>query len=150
MGNALESVISAFDLAASVKSRYVRNLICVWNQEDTLVRRSRRSWLTLLCSLWLILSGGASALACLSQPDTHMGAHPLLCIDPSNPVVQADSSPMLLADGRKLRSPSKILTAVVHPAAPGICIASILHVPAYELSWLQGSTPASFEPVLRL
>ncbi len=154
MGNALGSAISAFDLATSVTGRDVRHLICGCNQEGTPVRRPRRSWLTLLCSLWLILSGGVAVLACLSHPATHIGAHPLLCIDPSNPVALADSSPMLLADGRKSRSPSKILTVAVHPAALGTCMASMLHVPAYELSWLQEGTPsplpASSKPVLRL
>lgn len=154
MGNALASVITACDHAASVKGRYMRHLMCGWNQEGTPVRRSRRSWLTLLCTLGLMLSGGAAALACLSHPASHMGTHPLVCIDPGNPVVQAESSPVLLADGRKLRSPAKILTVAVHPAALGTCIASMLHVPAYELSWLQEGTPsllpASFQPVLRL
>jgi hypothetical protein len=118
------------------------------------VRKWRRSWLTLICSLWIILGGGAAALVCVSHPATHLGPHPVLCIDPSNPAVQGDSSSVLLVEGRKLRSPSKILTAVVHPMALGTCMASILARPAYALSWsregISSLTPASFQPVLRL
>ena len=118
------------------------------------MRKRRGSWLTFTWCVCIIFAGGAASLACLSHPDTHVGAHPLLCIDPSNPVVQGDSSSILLAEGRKLRSPYKILTAVVHPTALGTCIASILDVPAYELCWSQEGipslTPVSFQPVLRL
>jgi hypothetical protein len=118
------------------------------------MRRWRRSWLTVTWSLWIIIAGGTAALACMHHPATHDDAHPLLCMDSSNPAVQSNNGSTLLGDDRRLRSPSKILIVVVHPAALGSHSTSILDVPAYELSWPpQGillSTPASYQPVLRL
>jgi hypothetical protein len=126
----------------------------VWEQEGLLVRRRRQYWFITTWSLWIILAGGASVLACMSHPAAHAGAHPLLCMDPDNPVVQGNNDPTLLVEGRRLRSPCKFLISVLHPAAVGVNFTLILYLPAHELSWalesISSPTPASFQPVLRL
>jgi len=154
MGNAHKNVMGTFDLDSSVKDRYLRDSFHVWKQEGTPVQRWHRSRLTLIWCLWIIFAGGASALACVSRPANHAGAHPLLCMDSSNPTEQGYRSPMLLAEGRRLRSPSKVLISVVYRTALGSLFVSILDVLAHELSWPQegilASTPAVFQPALRL
>jgi hypothetical protein len=154
MRNAYESVIGTFDLDPLVQGCYVSGPFHMRKRGGTPVRKWRRSRLTLICSLWLILGGGAAALACVSHPATDVGGHPLSCMDSGNPVVQGDNGAVLSIESRKLRSPSKIFIAAVHPAALGKHFASILDVPAYGLSWPQENsplyTPASFQPVLRL
>jgi hypothetical protein len=118
------------------------------------MRRWRRSRLTFMWCLWIILAGGAAALACESHPVTHHGAHPLLCLDSNHPAVQNTDGSLLLVDGRKVRSPSKTLIAVVHPAVLGTHATLSLDAPAREFSWPQEGilpfTPTSFQPVLRL
>lgn len=118
------------------------------------VHRWRRSWLTLSVCLWIIFAGGAAAFACVSHPATDNGAHPLLCMDSRNAVMPDDHGSTLLAEGRRLRSPSKMHMSTVHPAALGLHCASILDAPAHRLSWPQAgipsSAPASCQPVLRL
>jgi hypothetical protein len=118
------------------------------------VQRRRQSWFIITSSLWIILAGGASALACMSHPAARAGAHPLPCMDPDNPVVQGNNNPTFLAEGRRLRSPCKFLSLVTHPAALGIHFTSILYLPGHELFWapesISSPPPTSFQPVLRL
>jgi hypothetical protein len=126
----------------------------VWKQEGTLVRRQRRSWLTLMWSLWLIVASGAVVLVCMSHPDTHEGPHPLLCLDLSTPATLNGHGPALLAEGRKLRSPHKVLTLVIHPATLGTHLAVVFSLLMQRSRWTQEdllpSALASFPPVLRL
>jgi hypothetical protein len=118
------------------------------------VRRWHRSWLTVTWSLWILVAGGAAALACLHHPVIHDDAHLLLCIDSSNPAVQDESGFRLLAEARKARSMSKFPALVVLSTALGMRSASLRDFPGYELSWLQEGispfTPASCQRVLRL
>jgi hypothetical protein len=118
------------------------------------VRRWRRSWLTVTWSLWIIVAGGTAALACVGHPAPYDGAHPLLCMDSSNPAVQDERGFRLLAEARKARALSKFPTLMVLPPALGMRSASLLDLPGYDLSWPQkgilSSTPASCQPVLRL
>jgi hypothetical protein len=152
-GECLAEYDAGCDVESSVKGCQAMGCFHVWTQEGTSVRRWRRSWLLLAWCLWIIVAAGAVALAGASHPTTHVGAHPLLCIDPSYPVALGDTTPMLLAGGRKLRSPSKMLIVVVHPIGFGSHSTSILDVPAEELSWPQAGIPwctaAFFQPVLR-
>lgn len=119
------------------------------------MRKWRRSWFTLTWSLWIILGGGGAALACVSHPPTHVGPHPLLCIHASNPAAQGESSSVLLAEGQKVRSPSKFLSPVVHPAALGFPFSLVLALlPAHAfpraLESVSSPAPASPLSVLRL
>jgi hypothetical protein len=148
------SMVVGFDVNSSVEGRYVKEAFSHVEIRGTSVQRWRRSWLTLIWCLWIIFAGGAAALVCMSHPATHNGAHPLLCLDASNPVAQTTDGSPLLVGGRKLRSPFKTLIAVAHSAALGTHSTLILDVPAQEFSWpregILPSTPISFQPVLRL
>lgn len=118
------------------------------------MRQWRRYWLTLTCSLWLIVAGGAAAFACMSHPTAQAGAPPLLCLDLNAPATLNDRGPVLLADGRKLRLPHPFLTPVMHLAT----ISTRLPVVCYRLTYRSRRTQedflpsalASFPPVLRL
>lgn len=153
-GKCLWECNSSFDLDASVRHRYVGNSMHLRKHEGMSVRRWRRSWFTFTWILWIILAGGAAALACTSHPATHVGPHPLLCIDPSNPAVQGESRSVLLAEGRKGRSPSKFLSPVVHLAALGFPFSAVLAWLTHESSRVLRSvslpTLASPLSVLRL
>jgi hypothetical protein len=118
------------------------------------VRRQRRSWLTLIWSLWLIVAGGAVVLACMSHPAAHEGPHPLLCLDLSTPATLTDHDPALLPEGRKLRFPHTFLTSVMHPATISTHLPVVFSVLMHQSRWTQEdvlpSALASFPPVLRL
>jgi hypothetical protein len=118
------------------------------------VRRQRRSWLTLIWSLWLIVAGGAAVLACMSHSDDHEGPHPLLCLDLSTPATLNDHGPALLTEGRKARFPHTFLTSMIHPATISTHLPVVFSVLMHRNHWTQEdvlpSALASFPSVLRL
>jgi hypothetical protein len=117
---------------------------------------SRRYWLCLHSSLWIIFLGLFAAVLCSSHPPTHDHElpHPPLCIDVSSAVVPGDHATILFADGGTFPLPPRFLT----PVALDVTLGSFLLLdlgllarplsPQHESSFL--NTPRLCPAVLRL
>jgi hypothetical protein len=117
---------------------------------------SRRYWLRLHSSLWIIFLGLFAAVLCSSHPPTHDHEvpHPPLCIDVSSAVVPGGHTTILFADGGTFPLPPKFLTSVMLAAMLGSYLLVGLGLlarplsPPYERSFL--NTPCLSHAVLRL
>ena len=90
-----------------------------WKGEGFWVYRSRRYWLRVHWSVWIIILGVSAAMLCSSHPPIHDHdmPHPPLCIDASSAVVPADHTAVLFVDGGTFPLRPKFLTPVVPNAA---------------------------------
>jgi hypothetical protein len=116
------------------------------------VYRRHENWLTLSCSLLIILAGGVTALACVSHPAAHAMAHshPLLCLDLSHPVMQDNGRSVFFAEGRKAGFPATLLALGIARVAVGTYLWRTLCLPAHGLSWIQESSSPSTHPFFRV
>jgi hypothetical protein len=120
------------------------------------VRCSRRSWVHLYWSVWIIILGVSAAMLCSSHPPIHDHdvPHPQLCIDTSSAVVPGEHTAVLFADGGTFPLPPKFLTPVVpHAALVGFLLMGLVLLarplsPPHERSVLD--TPRLSLAVLRL
>jgi len=82
------------------------------------VRRSRRYWVRLHLSLWIVFLGLFAATLCSSHPPAraHDVPHPPLCIDTSSAVAPGAHTAVLFSDGGTFPLPPKFLTPVVPDA----------------------------------
>jgi hypothetical protein len=118
------------------------------------MRKTRRSWSSLMWSFGIVLLALTTQIVCASHPDTHHVTAPPLCLDSSSPAVQGDGKLILFADGRAFPLPPKSGTSAVPPLAIAAHSSLGLDLWTYRPSQMQENTPSTvpqgFLLVLRL